>query len=210
MSHVAPLVRATMANAAQRTLADGLHLSQGSWVTPEACLRHDGWFYLSTILDDYSRYIIAWKLCTTMKAEDVTDTLDLALDVSGSLLNALKRLSQTPACVQRRNRQWAVRQLPSSGGKSRQGDAVRASQRTASTNSRLSAAVRPRSPFLPGTSGSIHAHCASVRVRLLKIASVFDLESNLNQFGNPQMKTPPTPRRVPAATPCRGGPRWRC
>src|ERR1700730_4745508 len=25
-----------------------------------------GWFYLSTILDDFSRYIIAWKLCTTM------------------------------------------------------------------------------------------------------------------------------------------------
>ena len=24
-----------------------------------------GWFYLSTILDDFSRYIIAWKLCTT-------------------------------------------------------------------------------------------------------------------------------------------------
>lgn len=42
-----------------------------------------GWFYLSTILDDYSRYIIAWKLCTTMKAADVTDTLDLALDASG-------------------------------------------------------------------------------------------------------------------------------
>ena len=42
-----------------------------------------GWFYLSTILDDYSRYIIAWKLCTTMKAEDVTATLKLALDASG-------------------------------------------------------------------------------------------------------------------------------
>lgn len=42
-----------------------------------------GWFYLSAILDDYSRYIIAWKLCTTMKAEDVTDTLDLALQASG-------------------------------------------------------------------------------------------------------------------------------
>ena len=27
-----------------------------------------GWFYLSTILDDYSIYIIAWKLCTTRKA----------------------------------------------------------------------------------------------------------------------------------------------
>ena len=42
-----------------------------------------GWFYLSTILDDFSRFIIAWKLCTTMKAEDVTDTLDLALKASG-------------------------------------------------------------------------------------------------------------------------------
>ena len=42
-----------------------------------------GWFYLSTILDDYSRYIIAWKLCTTMRASDVTDTLDLALQASG-------------------------------------------------------------------------------------------------------------------------------
>jgi transposase InsO family protein len=42
-----------------------------------------GWFYLSTILDDYSRYIITWKLCTNMRAEDVTDTLDLALQVSG-------------------------------------------------------------------------------------------------------------------------------
>ena len=35
-----------------------------------------GWMYLSTVLDDFSRYIIAWKLCTTMRAEDVTDTLD--------------------------------------------------------------------------------------------------------------------------------------
>ena len=41
------------------------------------------WFYLSTILDDYSRYIIAWKLCTTMKTKDVTDTLKLALQASG-------------------------------------------------------------------------------------------------------------------------------
>ena len=42
-----------------------------------------GWFYLSTILDDFSRYIIAWKLCTTMKAEDVTATLEMALKASG-------------------------------------------------------------------------------------------------------------------------------
>ena len=42
-----------------------------------------GWFYLSTILDDYSRFIVAWKLCTTMRAGDVTDTLELALAASG-------------------------------------------------------------------------------------------------------------------------------
>lgn len=42
-----------------------------------------GWMYLSTILDDYSRYVIAWKLCTTMKAKDVKDTLRLALKASG-------------------------------------------------------------------------------------------------------------------------------
>ena len=42
-----------------------------------------GWFYLSTVLDDFSRYIIAWKLCSTMKAEDVAATLDLALKASG-------------------------------------------------------------------------------------------------------------------------------
>jgi putative transposase len=42
-----------------------------------------GWFYLSTVLDDFSRYIIAWKLCTTMKATDVTDTLNMAFEASG-------------------------------------------------------------------------------------------------------------------------------
>jgi putative transposase len=42
-----------------------------------------GWYYLSTVLDDFSRYIVAWKLCATMQASDVTETLDLALAASG-------------------------------------------------------------------------------------------------------------------------------
>ena len=35
-----------------------------------------GWglFYLSTILDDYSRYVVPWRFCTTMKADDVAET----------------------------------------------------------------------------------------------------------------------------------------
>ena len=42
-----------------------------------------GWYYLSTVLDDYSRYIIAWRLCTSMSASDVSDTLDDALSFTG-------------------------------------------------------------------------------------------------------------------------------
>ena len=35
------------------------------------------------MLDDFSRYIVAWKLCATMCADDVTATLDLALSAAG-------------------------------------------------------------------------------------------------------------------------------
>src|SRR5919112_461796 len=42
-----------------------------------------GWYYLSTVLDDFSRFIVAWKLCATMQVSDVTDTLDLALAAAG-------------------------------------------------------------------------------------------------------------------------------
>lgn len=38
-----------------------------------------GWYYLLKVLDDFSRYIVSWRLCTTMCASDVMATLDLAL-----------------------------------------------------------------------------------------------------------------------------------
>jgi transposase InsO family protein len=50
-------------------LADRLHLPQGHG--------------LGLVLDDFSRFIVAWKLCATMKAQDVTAALDLALAASG-------------------------------------------------------------------------------------------------------------------------------
>jgi transposase InsO family protein len=61
-----------------------------------------GWYYLSTILDDFSRYIIAWKLTQTMFADDVKDTLDMAIKVSGvdsvKLRHQPRLLSGNGAC----------------------------------------------------------------------------------------------------------------
>ena len=42
-----------------------------------------GWYFLSTILDDYSRYILAYKLTPTMSAKDVQETLESALNKTG-------------------------------------------------------------------------------------------------------------------------------
>lgn len=42
-----------------------------------------GWYYLCTVLDDYSRYIVAWRLASTMTSDDARATLDLALESTG-------------------------------------------------------------------------------------------------------------------------------
>lgn len=42
-----------------------------------------GWYFLSTVLDDFSRYIVSWRLTGTMSADDVKDTLDDALAATG-------------------------------------------------------------------------------------------------------------------------------
>ncbi|WP_371742953.1 IS3 family transposase [Lentimicrobium sp. S6] len=38
-----------------------------------------GWYYLSTVLDDYSRFIVHWKLCKNMTAKDAESTINEAL-----------------------------------------------------------------------------------------------------------------------------------
>ncbi len=58
-----------------------------------------GWYYLSTILDDYSRYIIHWELCSTMKSDDVMNNIEKAIQLTG--LNENKRpklLSDNGSC----------------------------------------------------------------------------------------------------------------
>lgn len=44
---------------------------------------HWGWYYLCTILDDYSRYILAWQLCTGMSAQEVQATIEAAIGFTG-------------------------------------------------------------------------------------------------------------------------------
>ena len=58
-----------------------------------------GWYYLSTVLDDYSRYIISWELCSTMKAGDVKSSLDRALNHPNiSMETPPKLLSDNGSC----------------------------------------------------------------------------------------------------------------
>jgi len=42
-----------------------------------------GWYYLPTVLDDYSRLILSWVLISSMAASDVKETLDQAIAVTG-------------------------------------------------------------------------------------------------------------------------------
>src|SRR5262249_21667889 len=67
-----------------------------------------GWgrYYLSTVLDDYSRYILAWRLTTTMQATEVMATLDLARARAGidqvHVVHRPRLLSDNgPCCVSR-------------------------------------------------------------------------------------------------------------
>ena len=80
---------------------------------------------------------------------------------SASSQSVAKSVCQIPLSAQREKRRKALFQAPNSGGRSRHGAPVRAIQSTASTKSRLSAPVRPRSPALPCSMGSIRSHWSS-------------------------------------------------
>ena len=55
------------------------------WQTDFTYLRVTGWgwYYLATVLDDYSRFIIAWLLCQHMAADDVEAVLGDAIARTG-------------------------------------------------------------------------------------------------------------------------------
>lgn len=53
-----------------------------------------GWgqYYLCTVLDDYSRFIIAWDLCVNMRAEDASKTVEKAISNAGLTNNQMPKL----------------------------------------------------------------------------------------------------------------------
>ena len=58
-----------------------------------------GWYYLSTVLDDYSRFILSWDLCASMTSRDVMPSVDKALQFCGiSKNNAPRLLSDNGSC----------------------------------------------------------------------------------------------------------------
>lgn len=71
------------------------------WQTDFTYFKIVGWgyYYLSTVLDDYSRYIIHWELCSSMKADDVKRTIDQAVKKAKIKSKAKpKLLSDNGAC----------------------------------------------------------------------------------------------------------------
>jgi transposase InsO family protein len=91
------------------------------WQTDFTYLKITGWGldYLSTVLDDFSRFIVAWKLCATMKAQDATATLDLELAASGldqtTDVHRPRLLSDTAPHTSReisRSRKWSTSAAP--------------------------------------------------------------------------------------------------
>jgi len=71
------------------------------WQTDFTYFKIIGWgnYYLCTVLDDYSRFIIAWDLCVNMKAADARKTVDKAIINAGLTKNKMpKLLSDNGSC----------------------------------------------------------------------------------------------------------------
>ena len=58
-----------------------------------------GWYYLSTVLDDYSRYIVSRELCSNMTSKDAQRSIENALQHTGlKNNNAPRLLSDNGSC----------------------------------------------------------------------------------------------------------------
>lgn len=79
-----------------------------------------GWYSLSTVLDDDSRDILAWRLRPTMQATDVMEPLDLARAATG-LDDVPAGGAERPRCAGRRDQarvgRWRSTKPPATLGR---------------------------------------------------------------------------------------------
>lgn len=74
------------------------------WQTDFTCFKivHWGWYYLSTMIDDFSRFILGWRLCAGMPTEDVKQSLDDTIRFTGvghpTVLHRPRLLSDNGPC----------------------------------------------------------------------------------------------------------------
>jgi len=58
-----------------------------------------GWYYLATIMDDYSRYIIHWELCSNMESNDAMRVVGQAIQITGlTEINRPRLLTDNGSC----------------------------------------------------------------------------------------------------------------
>jgi len=61
-----------------------------------------GWYFLSTVLDDFSRYILTWELCVNASADDVKRSVERAIALTGvahvDIINRPRLLSDNGSC----------------------------------------------------------------------------------------------------------------
>lgn len=95
------------------TTPDYILMAAADQYTQQTCFVHEmwqtdftyfkilgwGWYYLSTILDDYSRYIVHWELCENMRSEDVQRNVGQAIKLAGlEKMHKPKLLSDNGSC----------------------------------------------------------------------------------------------------------------
>ena len=80
--------------AAANSFKDKTTFVHQMWQTDFTYFKVVGWgqYFLSTILDDYSRYIVHWELCSSMKDVDVERCIEEALDKTGLSENQRPKL----------------------------------------------------------------------------------------------------------------------
>jgi putative transposase len=135
-----------------------------------------GWYYLISLLDDFSRKILAWQLKSTMDAGAFSDVVELACEFTGmhdvEVENKTKLLSATALFTAECAEDAEIFNLDFSSA--------------VSAFSAVSSAKPIASPYHPQTTGKIERYHRSVKERMFLHVWELpeELEKEINRFVN--------------------------